>query len=153
MRARSCHRLTLLGTLWVGLVAGGCDAVGPDAVIGTEVDARGGTVRSEDGRVILEVPAGAMLDAIELSIVPSDSEPHNAIGPAYAIEPFGVVFVTPALVRYDVSDCDEVHDPATLRLVTERYDRWDTLADGDLDEVRAELSASVLFAAAVGAAQ
>lgn len=153
MRARPCHRLSLLGTLWVGLVAGGCDAMGPDSVTGIEVDARGGIVRSDDGRVTLEVPAGAMLDAIELSIVPSDSEPEHAIGPAYAIEPFGVVFVTPALVRYDVSDCDELHDPAALRLVTERDEGWDTLADGNLDQARAELTASVLFAAAVGAAQ
>ncbi|MEM6995900.1 MAG: hypothetical protein AAF721_35645 [Myxococcota bacterium] len=146
MSARAKLLCVVAATLWLG--ATGCDAREP----GTEVGPRGGVVTSEDGRVTLDVPPGALLDTIELSIVPVEDAPDNAIGPAYAIEPFGVAFVAPAMIAYDVSDCRD-HDPEAVRLVTERGDGWDSLSDRELDLERAELSATVLFAAAVTAVE
>ncbi len=141
--------VALAVTLGLAFSATGCDT---GALEGTEVGPRGGIVRSDDGRVTLEVPGGAMVDTMTLSIVPADDAPEGAIGPTYALEPFGVTFATPAVVSYDISDC-EMHDVGGVRLVTERDRGWDTLGDRSLDTERGELSASLLFTAAVGAVE
>ena len=123
-------------------------AMGCDLEEGTTVGPRGGIVSSDDGRVTLEVPAGALLDSIEISIVESDDGPNNASGPTYMVEPFGVTFLQPAHLTYDVSD-GLMGDPELARLVTERDDGWEMLGDRRVDTERGEVSASLLYAAAI----
>jgi len=123
-------------------------AVGCDVESGTEIGPRGGLVTSEDGRLTLEVPAGALLDAVPISIERIDDGPDNASGPTYQVEPYGVSFLRPAHLTYDVSD-GLMDDPHSARLVTERDDGWEMLGDRAVDVERGEVTASLLFASAV----
>ena len=131
-------------------LAGGCDlslALGEGE--GTEIGPRGGVVASDDERVTLEVPGGALSDTVAIRIVETDNLPEHAIGPAYSIEPFGLGFSAPAELLYDVSG-GMMDDPEAVRLVTQREHGWDVLADHAIDVERNEVSASVLFAADIG---
>ena len=57
--------LSLATVVVVATLASGCDYD-----TGTEVGPRGGVVMSDDGRVTLEIPAGALLDPVAISIEP-----------------------------------------------------------------------------------
>ena len=116
---------------------------------GTTVGPRGGTVTSQDGRVTLYVPAGALTDDVELTIVEATELPQDAIGPAYAIEPYGLVFGRPAALVYEVGEEMNV-DPEAVRLVVERGEQWNALADRDVDMASLQVSASVLYSSVVG---
>lgn len=141
----------MFGTALAALVAvtgaAGCDL---GALDGTPIGPRGGIVTSDDGRVTLEIPAAAVGETIAIRIVPTDDLPDDAAGPAYSIEPFGIAFSAPALLVYDVSDGLMDDDPHRVRLVTERDYGWDALADREVDSIRGEVSASVMFAANIG---
>lgn len=132
-----------LAAVLVATLATGCDVD-----MGTEVGPRGGIVTSEDGRVTLEVPAGALLDTVPISIEEIDDGPENASGPTYAVEPYGVTFLRPAHLTYDVSD-GLMDNPDKARLVTERDDGWEMLGDRNVDTERGEVTASLLFASPV----
>ena len=123
-------------------------AFGCDFDTGTEVGPRGGIVASEDGRVTLEIPAGALLDTVPISIEQIDDGPEDASGPTYTVEPYGVTFLRPAHLSYDVSD-GLMENPEQARLVTERDDGWEMLGDRNVDTERGEVSASLLFASAI----
>ena len=135
--------LSLATVVVVATLASGCDYD-----TGTEVGPRGGVVMSDDGRVTLEIPAGALLDPVAISIEPIDEGPEDASGPTYTVEPYGVTFLRPAHLSYDVSD-GLMDDPERARLVTERDDGWEMLGDRNVDTERGEVSASLLFASAV----
>ena len=122
----------------------GCDGAG-----GTTVGPRGGVVTSEDGRVVLEIPAGALADDVQIEIVEADDTPEDAIGPGYQIEPYGLSFGRPALLTYDVSDGMGDMDPDSVHLVAEGSAGWSNLADHDVDMANLEVSASVLFASTI----
>lgn len=139
----------LLGIVVAGgllAAAPGCDTASDE---GTPIGPRGGIVRSDDGRVTLEIPAGALADEVAIQITETDALPQGAAGPAYAIEPFGLTFAYPAMIAYDVA-AESMDDVGAARLVTERDHGWDTLADREVDLQTLEVTASVLFAANVG---
>lgn len=123
---------------------------GCDGEEGTVVGPRGGVVTSEDGRVTLDVPEGALADEVAIQIVEAEDTPEDAIGPAYVIEPFGLTFSRPAELIYDVSDSAGEMDPEAVRLVIEREDTWSALADCDVDMTSLEVSASVVYSSTVG---
>ena len=123
----------------------GCDA-------GDTVGPRGGVVTSADGRVTLDIPAGALTDEVAITIEVLDDAPHGAIGTAYAIEPAGVSLLAPATLTYDLAaDADdrsfelaglELND---LLLISDKAGRWQPLADRDVDQDAQLVSASVLY--------
>lgn len=123
---------------------------GCDGEEGTVVGPRGGVVTSEDGRVTLDVPEGALADEVAIQIVEAEDTPEDAIGPAYVIEPFGLTFSRPAALTYDVSDSAGEMDPEAVRLVIEREDAWSALADCDVDMTSLEVTASVVYSSTVG---
>lgn len=123
-------------------------ALGCDVEMGTQVGSGGGIVTSEDGRITLEIPAGALLDTVPISIEQTDDGPHNATGPTYTVEPYGVTFLRPAHLAYDVSD-GVMENPDTARLVTERDDGWEMLGDRNVDIEHGEVTASLLFASPI----
>ncbi len=119
--------LTTLGGLT------GCDETGE--TIGPE----GGFVTSEDGRLTLEVPAGALDEATRVSIEVTDEGPDGAIR-TYAIEPMFTPLARPATVEYDWSVTDGASglelanaDASQTRLVIERDTVWTPLADFEVD--------------------
>ncbi|MBI4605704.1 MAG: DUF11 domain-containing protein, partial [Planctomycetes bacterium] len=82
----------------------------------------GGTLRSEDGRLTLDVPAGAVAEPVRIRVrklsfdeIPADI--RGGDGPpdaAWELEPDGLVFETPIRVRYEaqVEEVRDLEDPA-----------------------------------------
>lgn len=135
---------TLAAVLTLSFLAG-CDQQGET------VGPRGGVVMSDDGRVTLDIPAGALSDEVEITIEAIDDAPAGVVGLAYAIEPAGVSLLRPATLTYDLAAGDEARslelagvEMDDLVLVTEKADRWQPLADRDVDADAELLSASVL---------
>ncbi len=143
-RRTSFNALAALVLSVAAASATGCDS----SEEGTPVGPRGGTITSDDGRVTLEVPAGALADEVAIRIVEAEDVPADAVGPAYEIQPQGLTFAFPAAVVYDVADGMDV-DPDAVRLVVEREDDWSALADRDVDVDNLEVTASMLFVSTV----
>ncbi len=136
---------TLAAVLTLSLLAG-CDQQGDT------VGPRGGVVMSDDGHVTLDIPAGALSDEVEITIEAIDDAPNGVVGRAYAIEPGGVSLLRPATLTYDLAAGDEDRsldlagvEMNDLVLVTEKADRWQPLADRDVDAAAELISASVLY--------
>ncbi len=95
---------------------GGGDAGGPGAGSDSQADsaesvfvgAAGGEVASPDGRFTLSIPAGALVEGVEISIgVASEDEwPEDVVGieprAVYRLEPDGLEFAEPALFQLTV---------------------------------------------------
>ena len=138
---------TLAAVLTLSFLAG-CDQQGET------VGPRGGVVMSDDGRVTLDIPAGALTDDVEITIEAIEDAPHGTVGDAYTIEPAGVSLLRPATLSYDLSVEDTAEDRSLelaglvvedLVLVTDKGGRWQALADRDVDADAALISASVLY--------
>lgn len=130
-----------LGVTTIGCDAGG-ETVGP----------RGGVITSDDGRLSLEVPEGALEGEVEITIEVLDDAPNGVIGTVYAIEPAGLAFAVPATLVYDVSagEEDRAFDLAAaemedLAIVGEKAGRWAPLPDADVDVDDEFVFASVLY--------
>jgi hypothetical protein len=130
-------------TMLTGLVAiamlSGCDGQDTETV-----GPRGGVVTSPDGRVTLEVPAGALDQEVAITIDEVDAGHDGAVGPTYEILPRGLAFNEPATLVYDVSEGMDVAADQVI-VVTEAADGWNALADFDADMDAQLLYASVLY--------
>ncbi|MEM7159711.1 MAG: hypothetical protein AAF799_43120 [Myxococcota bacterium] len=133
-------RTTFAAMLLASTVATGCDAW-DQGMIGPE----GGVVVSEDGRMALEIPAGALDETVDISIERLEG-PQGAAGDLYVVEPIGLTFATPAIMTFDYDD--ETlgdHDAEALSLVAQREASWaylgDQLVDGEDQTVSASLMA------------
>jgi hypothetical protein len=136
---------TLAAVLTLSFLLAGCEQ-------GETVGPRGGTVMSDDGRVTLEIPAGALSSDVEISIEVVDDGPNSAVGTAYAILPAGVSLLRPATLSYDLAASvdDRSFDIAGLEmseliLVTEKANRWKPMPDLEVDTDAEVISASVLY--------
>ena len=118
---------TAFAALLLTTVAAGCDVWDADR-IGPE----GGVVVSDDGRMALEIPAGALDEAVEITIETTEST-DDTVAPVYVIEPVGLAFQYPTelVFDYDEESLGE-HDPEALELVTLRELGWDYLPDRKL---------------------
>jgi hypothetical protein len=124
-----------------------CALAGCDGETGETVGPRGGVVFSDDGRVTLEVPEGALADDVDISIHRVDDGPEGAVGPTYEIHPLGTTFSAPATLVYDVSEgMDAPMDHLTV--VTESASGWSELSDLDADVDDQVIYASVLYLSA-----
>ena len=124
---------------------------------GETVGPRGGTVMSDDGRVTLDIPEGALSSDVEITIEVVDDAPAGVVGTVYAIEPAGVSLLFPATLTYDLAaDGDDERAAETaldlaglemddLVLVTEKADRWQPMADREVDADAEIITASVLY--------
>lgn len=142
------NSLTIL-TLGLALIPG-CDTaetVGPE----------GGVVESRDGRVVLEIPEGALSSEVEVTIERVDYGPEGAVGSTYEIEPRLTQLQFPARLTYDLEAGSEgtqsldlaSADMSNATLVTEKANGWSALADHNRDEEAGLVSASVMFFSSV----
>lgn len=105
------RRAPLLAFVALPLLLAACGSGGEKAS-GTLIDAaRGGTVASDDGRLTLEIPPGALTEDTEISatLVSPDEAPQalrelSEGGPAYRLEPDGLEFSEPVTVSLEVED-------------------------------------------------
>ncbi len=143
----------------LALTALGSLAAGCDQGSGTEVGPEGGLVVSDDGRLTVEVPAGALHDTVHVSIHAVDEGPEGAVR-VYAIEPMGTALVLPAMVEYDWSvsagseglslEAGSMTDPT---LVIERGDQWRQMADRTVDADAQYVAASANYFGIVAVVQ
>ena len=135
---------TAFAALLLTTVATGCDAWDAER-IGRE----GGVVVSEDGRMALEIPAGALDEAVEITIEVTQADDDSA-APIYVIEPVGLAFQYPTELVYEYDD--EMlgeEDPEALELVTMRELGWDYLPDRKLHADDGTISVSLMALSAV----
>lgn len=117
-------KLQMIATACLALATlAGCDAVGDG--IGPE----GGVVTSRDGRITLDIPEGALEQPVEITIEEAEDLPEDALGPAYRVEPVGLVFDVPVHVVYNYGARGMEVEPADVFLVVEREHGWSKLPD------------------------
>jgi hypothetical protein len=134
LTARTAFAVALLASTLAG-----CDALDVDR-IGDE----GGVVVSEDGRMALEIPAGALDEAVEITIAVT-AGPEGSLAPVYVIEPVGLTFHHPTELVFDY-DAEALgdRDPEALVMVTHRELGWDYLPDRVIDEDDQTISVSLM---------
>jgi hypothetical protein len=140
---------TLLGGLLLTIaLVPGCDDEGADTI-----GPRGGVVTSPDGRVTLEVPAGALDREVLVTIGELDEAgPDGSVTRVYEIEPRFEQLRVPATVTFDLAAPEGVETLSldsiamkSLAVFTQKAEGWDRLADREVDTEEAIVSGSVLF--------
>lgn len=145
------HRLNPIVLVW-GLIVpacgggGGGSPAGPSS--GSSIGPSGGTVAGAGGAVRLVVPAGALSAPVALSIRSATSlplDPHAVAGTAFAVEPAGTVFATPATLtlRYDPALGPSGVAETGLRVHVLNGGEWDPLAGATTDTGPKESSAPI----------
>ncbi len=131
--------VTTLALVLTTSIAPGCDALDSD-----NIGEQGGIVVSEDGRMALEIPPGALQQETEISIQVIQG-PEGSMSPMYAIEPMGLTFEKPATLVFDYDDQTLAdHDAQALTMVAHREARWTYLGDQHVDDEDQTVSASLL---------
>lgn len=133
-------RTTLTAMLLAStVVSSGCDLLEGDA-IGPD----GGVVVSEDGRMSLDIPAGALDESVEITIevVPG---PEGSASDLYVLEPIGLTFERPVFVEYDYDHGTlGGADAQDLSLMAQREADWAFLGDVLVEEDVQVVSASLM---------
>ena len=109
----------------------------PDGqLVSKEIGQAGGTIVSNDGRVELIFPTGALTTNTNISIQPTTNLAPNGAGKAYQFEPSGIQFKKPVQIIFHYNDDEAATCPADLmcfalqdhtgkwRLIN--YDNWDS---------------------------
>ena len=127
------------------IVATGCDLM----AAGDEIGRKGGVVVSDDGRLALEIPAGALDKSVEITIT-AVAGPEGSQSDLYVMEPMGLVFDRPVTVTFDYDD-ETVGDAEAgdLTFVAQREADWAFLGNQDVDDEEQVLSADLLALSAV----
>jgi hypothetical protein len=98
-----------------------------------QVDGMGGSVTSADGRLTLDIPAGALASATQISVQPITSTTPNGIGLAYRLEPEGTAFAAPVTLTFHLSTAEALGIASTY-VVTQHPDGlWYSLRNQQRD--------------------
>ena len=107
-------------------------------LITKEISPAGGTIDSEDGRVQLIFPAGALAINTTISIQPITNLAPNGAGKAYLFEPSGIQFKKPVQLIFHYTEEEEEICPADLMgfgMQDDKgkwsffdYDAWDSVS-------------------------
>ena len=104
------------------------------------IGADGGSLRSEDGVLTVDIPAGALSEETEFRIVPTTDAPPS-IGMAYHVEPT-MSLGKPALVTYSYASADvSGRDLEALRIGRDIGGEWEMLETDKADEAAAWVAA------------
>jgi len=146
MRKTTTNRL-LRGAAVVTFVAGLTGCQGEE---GTPIGPRGGIVSSEDGHFSIEIPGGALIEEVDITIEEIDCElPADAVDTCYEVGPVGMPLLRPATVTYDVGkDMFDIVEAEALAVFSEREEHWDALADREVEVERGVVVASAVYLSA-----
>jgi hypothetical protein len=110
-----------------------------------EIGASGGTIASEDGRVELIFPAGALTAATNISIQPTTNMLIHGSGNAYQFEPSGIQFKKPVEVIFHYSKKEAEECPPELMGFSMQDDRgkWTSFEYEDWDSVAGTLKGAI----------
>lgn len=95
--------------------------------VSKEISADGGSIMSEDGRIELIFPAGALQRSENISIQPITNHAPNGTGKAYWFEPSGIEFKKPVQIIFHYSDDEaEICPPQLMYLaIQNKTGKWD----------------------------
>jgi len=115
-------------------------AAGPIATL--VVAASGGSVTSSDGRLTLDVPAGALPATTRLSIQAIGNEAPGGRGMGYRLLPEGLAFAAPVKLTFHYDDADlRGSEPLALRVAyQDDLRRWNVIRQRTLDEAARTVS-------------
>lgn len=133
-------RKTLILTLAASVMTvAACDGDGADTI-----GARGGVLVSPDGKLVLEVPEGA-LDRDVFATIGEIDDCADDLDRCYEIEPFGTILRLPAKItyHYDLEQEARVVEE-DLALVGRRDDGWARLADRRVDVESGTVAATTM---------
>jgi hypothetical protein len=115
-------------------VANGANAV--------EIGPSGGTVTSSDGKLSMNIPAGAMDGSIVFSVRAATAWPSGAVGQVYEVEPSGTQFSKPATIALSYAGLNiDAATAARLFVGTAVGSSWQSLGTA-VNDTRAETVAS-----------
>lgn len=98
-----------------------------------QVDGMGGSVTSADGRLTLDIPAGALAAATSIGVQPITNTSPNGIGLAYRLEPEGTTFAVPVTLTFHLSTAEALGIASTF-VVTQYPDGlWYSLPNQQRD--------------------
>ena len=115
----------------------------------------GGSIQSDDGRLTLRVPVGALAAPVTVSVQATTTDAPLAVGPGYQVLPAGISFTKPALLtlQYGKDDTDGSSAEA-LTIGQFGTGGWYALGGGSVDSARHTLTVRLSStAAALRAAQ
>ena len=109
----------------------------PDGkLVSNEIGPAGGKIVSDDGRVELNFPEGALSESTTISIQPVVNLITNGNGKAYQFEPSGIKFQKPVQLIFHYSDKEREICPPELKFMALQdhtgkwkymdYEEWDT---------------------------
>jgi hypothetical protein len=96
-------------------------------MMGKEIGPGGGEIISDDGRVKLIFPAGALTSNTSISIQPTTNTVPSGTGKAYRFEPSGIQFKKPVQLIFHYSDDEAETCPADLMglALQDQSGKWD----------------------------
>ena len=119
--------------------------------------AEGGSIASSDGKILLEIPPGALTEdtTVAVRIISEDdwTDDVKAVqptGPVYSLEPDGLEFIQPAklTVRLDPGDLTELDSegtPAFISFSRSNEGIWEVLAN-NITEIQADVGVVTVIA-------
>jgi hypothetical protein len=107
---------------------------------------QGGAIQSDDGRMTLKIPAGALSSPIPVAIttLPPDSSLPNALGPAYQISPATLALAKPGLLTLRLQPLElQSGDPHWFGLAFQSGSSWFVPAAAFLDPSQGTLTTAL----------
>jgi hypothetical protein len=97
------------------------------------IDATGGSVTSADGRITLNIPAGALGTATTVSIQPITNTTPNGIGLGYRLQPEGTTFAMPVNLTFHLSATEALALDSTFIATQQADGLWYSQPDQQRD--------------------
>lgn len=139
---------TVTAVLWASTLASallaGCDGGETSGNVGP----RGGHVISDDGRLTVEIPAGALDETIDLRIEMADDDMSGSMSSTYVLVPAGISLARPAIVTYELEPSD-MSGGEDISLWGRFSQRWSRLPDRFMDEEDGVLLATMLVSSEI----
>ena len=105
----------------------------------------GGTLSTDDGKIQLVIPAGALTEAVNISLQPITNETPNGLGIAYRILPADVKLAKPATLITQYSETELAGNAlSTIGLACQHPDKiWYSAVGQAVDATKRQLSVPV----------
>ncbi len=112
------------------------------APVSAVIGAMGGSLHSGDGRLSVDIPAGALASDIGIAIEPISDMTRGGQGTAYRLTPHGAIFALPVTLTFNYGDGEIAGSaPEHLSLAFQREDGyWQRVPDPVLDRANRRIS-------------
>lgn len=113
--------------------------------VSKEIGSEGGGIRSEDGRVELIFPAGAIMETKNISIQPTTNNAPNGTGKAYWFEPSGIQFKKPVQIIFHYGEEEAAECPPELMYlaIQNKTGKWSFADYEEMDTVSRTLKGTI----------